>query len=122
MSTREDQFDGPVGLQTPGSGEQHRSLGQDVWRQFKKHKGAVVSMFLLAFIVIATIFGPWLYGVDPYAIDTANASAPPSLGNPLGTDNLGRDVCPVCSWVVASHLPSGSPRCCLASSSAPAWA
>jgi peptide/nickel transport system permease protein len=92
MSTREDQFEEQSGFQTPGSGEHHRSLRQDVWRQFKKHKGALVAMFLLAFIVIATIFGPLLYGVDPYAIDTANASAPPSLDNPLGTDNLGRDV------------------------------
>ncbi len=71
---------------------EYRSLRQDVWRQFKKHKGAVVGLILLALIVIATIFGPVIYGVDPFEIDTANASAPPAPGHPLGTDNLGRDV------------------------------
>jgi peptide/nickel transport system permease protein len=74
------------------STEKHRSLRQDVWRQFKKHKGAVVGLVLLSLIVLATVFGPILWPLDPYAIDTANASAGPSTGHPLGTDNLGRDV------------------------------
>lgn len=91
MATRQDQIEQQTGLEVPGSGE-HRSLGQDVWRQFKKHKGAVVGLVLLTIIVIATVIGPFLYGVDPYAIDTANASATPSVSHPLGTDNLGRDV------------------------------
>lgn len=71
---------------------QHRSLRQDVWRQFKRHKGAVVGLVLLSIIVFATIFGPYLYPPDPYAIDTSIANAPPSSSHPLGTDNLGRDV------------------------------
>ena len=72
--------------------QQHRSLRQDVWRQFKRHKGAVVGLVLLALIVFATIFGPFLYPLDPYEIDTTIANAPPSGSHPLGTDNLGRDV------------------------------
>ncbi len=70
----------------------HRSLRQDVWRQFKRHKGAVVGLVLLSIIVFATIFGPYLYPHDPYAIDTSIANAPPSGDHILGTDNLGRDV------------------------------
>ncbi|HZD22616.1 MAG TPA: ABC transporter permease [Acidimicrobiia bacterium] len=76
----------------PGGGEYHRLLRQDVWRQFKRHKGAVASLILLAIIVVVTLLGPIVYGVDEYAIDTANASASPSIDHPLGTDNLGRDV------------------------------
>lgn len=72
--------------------QQHRSLRQDVWRQFKRHKGAVVGLVLLGLIVFATIFGPFLYPLDPYEIDTTIANAPPSSSHPLGTDNLGRDV------------------------------
>lgn len=72
--------------------QQHRSLRQDVWRQFKRHKGAVVGLVLLALIVFATIFGPFLYPLDPYEIDTTIANNPPSSSHPLGTDNLGRDV------------------------------
>lgn len=79
---------------TPGIEDlgQHRSLRQDVWRQFKRHKGAVIGLGLLIFIVLATIFGPFLWTIDPFLIETANGSAGPSWGHPLGTDNLGRDV------------------------------
>ncbi|MCP3973878.1 MAG: ABC transporter permease [bacterium] len=70
----------------------HRSLREDVWRQFKRHKGAVVGLTLLIFIVLATIFGPMIWSIDPFLIETANGSAGPTLSHPLGTDNLGRDV------------------------------
>jgi peptide/nickel transport system permease protein len=92
MATTQERVEEQRGLQTPGSGERHRSLRQDVWRQFKKHKGAVVGLVLLGFIVFATIFGPVIYGVDPYAVDTSITNAPPSTDHPFGTDNLGRDV------------------------------
>lgn len=92
MATTHERVEEKTGLQTPGSGEHHRSLREDVWRQFKKHKGAVVGLILLALIVFATIFGPFLYGVDPYGVDTSVTNAPPSPDHVLGTDNLGRDV------------------------------
>lgn len=92
MATTQERVEQQTELGPAGEPTQHRSLRQDVWRQFKKHKGAVVGLILLTLIVIATVFGPMLYSVDPYAIDTANASAGPSISNPLGTDNLGRDV------------------------------
>lgn len=94
MSTTQEHVEQQVGIEEPvgGPSEQHRSLRQDVWRQFKRHKGAVVGLIILAVIVFATVFGPYLYPLDPYAIDTSIANAPPSLDHVLGTDNLGRDV------------------------------
>lgn len=92
MATTQEQVDQQSGFQVPGSGTEHRSLRQDVWRQFKKHKGAVVGLVLLGIIVLATVFGPMIYGVDPYLPDTSNTNAPPSVEHPLGTDNIGRDV------------------------------
>lgn len=92
MSTTQERVEQETGLQKPDGGADHRSLRQDVWRQFKKHKGAMVGLVLLALIVFATIFGPVLYGVDPYAVDTSNTNAAPSGQHVLGTDNLGRDV------------------------------
>jgi len=75
-----------------GDVEAHRTLRQDVWRQFKRHKGAVAGLVVLTLIVLMTVLGPILWPLDPYEINTPNASAPPSWGHPLGTDNLGRDV------------------------------
>ena len=70
----------------------HRSLRQDVWRQFKRHKGGVVGLVVLVVIVVATLLGPYVWTIDPFLIDTPIGSAPPSWAHPLGTDNLGRDV------------------------------
>jgi len=92
MATTQERIEQATGLQIPGGGEHHRSLREDVWRQFKKHKGAVVGLILLTLIVFATVFGPMLYPLDPYAVDTSIANAPPSVDHPFGTDNLGRDV------------------------------
>ena len=91
MATAQEQVEDRAGFD-PLDSEEHRSLRQDVWRQFKKHKGAVVGLVLLTFIVLATVFGPIVWPIDPYAIETSNASAGPSAAHPLGTDNLGRDV------------------------------
>lgn len=72
--------------------QQHRSLKQDVWRQFKRHKGAIVGLVVLAIIVIATVFGPMVYSYDPFEIDPTNTNQPPSAEHVFGTDNVGRDV------------------------------
>jgi peptide/nickel transport system permease protein len=82
--------------QTPASttetGETYRSLRQDVWRQFRRHKGAVVGLAILAIIVVGTVLGPIFYPLDPFEIDIDIANQGASLDHPMGTDNLGRDV------------------------------
>ena len=84
--------------EVPGAAEdaaelqEYRSLGQDVWRQFRRHKGAVVGLFLLTLIVFGAVAGPFLYPVDPFGIDVPSANQAPSWGHLMGTDNLGRDV------------------------------
>ncbi len=70
----------------------HRSLRADVWRQFRRHKGAMVGLALLTIIVIASYLGPMVYPLDPFDIDVASANQGPEWGHPMGTDNLGRDV------------------------------
>jgi len=70
----------------------HRSLRQDVWRQFRRHKGAVVGLILLTVIVFSAVLGPIIYPYDPFGIDVPSASQGPSWDHILGTDNLGRDV------------------------------
>jgi peptide/nickel transport system permease protein len=91
MATTQERVEERTAVE-PGQVEKHRSLRNDVWRQFKRHKGAMVGLVILTLIVIATLLGPFIYPQDPFALDVANASAPPSSEHILGTDNLGRDV------------------------------
>lgn len=70
----------------------HRSLGQDVWHQFRRHKGAVIGLILLTIIVFSAFVGPFIYPHDPFAIDVPSANQGASWEHVMGTDNLGRDV------------------------------
>jgi peptide/nickel transport system permease protein len=79
-------------LESTGKAFKHRSLRSDVWRQFRRHKGAVVGLVLLVLIILFSFIGPWLWGVDPQALDVAAKNQGVSWTHPFGTDNLGRDV------------------------------
>jgi len=68
-----------------------RSLWSDAWRQFRRHKLALVSLVVLLVIAGATLVGPLLLPYDPERIDFRAKSEPPSLAHPMGTDELGRD-------------------------------
>ena len=92
MATTQQQVEEGVDTGQLGLGEKHRSLKADVWRQFRRHKGALAGLILLTIIVIATVFGPLIYPADPFEIDVASANQTPSVDHLMGTDNLGRDV------------------------------
>ena len=69
-----------------------RSLWGDVWRQFCKHKGALVGVVGFVLIGVSVFFGPYIYDVDPNAIDFKARNLSPNFEHPLGTDNIGRDT------------------------------
>lgn len=69
-----------------------RSLWGDVWRQFCKHKGALVGVVVFVLIGVSVFFGPYIYDVDPNAIDFKARNLSPNFEHPLGTDNIGRDT------------------------------
>jgi oligopeptide transport system permease protein len=73
---------------------QSRSLWGDARRRFLRHRGAVVSLFVLAVIVVLCLLGSAL---SSYAFDEPDFAAmhqAPSADNQhwFGTDNLGRDL------------------------------
>lgn len=70
----------------------HRSLRADVWRQFRRHKGAMAGLFVLVVIALVSFVGPLVYTKDPYLSEVINKNLGPSWSHPMGTDNLGRDV------------------------------
>ncbi|MCB8943344.1 MAG: ABC transporter permease [Ardenticatenaceae bacterium] len=82
----------PASLDTIQTEYQHRSLWMDVWLQFRKHKGALTGMAILAFFVLAVLVGPLIYTVDPQLLDPISQNQGPTAAHPLGTDNLGRDM------------------------------
>ncbi|SIT80958.1 peptide/nickel transport system permease protein [Yoonia rosea] len=84
--------------------EKPRNQWLDVWDQFRSHKGAMAGLIFLVFITLFCVFGPMLWNVDPGKLDVRNKDVRPiymllfdsnakvNWANPMGTDNLGRDI------------------------------
>ena len=64
----------------------------EAWEMFRKNHAAVAALIVLILIVLAAIFGPALYGTDPFDMVWAPFSPPGVDGFLLGTDYLGRDL------------------------------
>lgn len=64
---------------------------QTVWRRFRRHKLAMISLVVLAVMVFLALFAPYLAPYEPTKIVGA-FGAPPSTKFWLGTDAIGRDV------------------------------
>jgi peptide/nickel transport system permease protein len=65
---------------------------QESWRRFRRHRMAVVSLWVLGIIVFGVLFGSWIWRVPINEIDFTARLARPSLAHPLGTDDLGQDL------------------------------
>ncbi len=83
------------------------SLWQDAWRRLRKNRLAVAGLFIVGFVVLASLAGPpiieWTtgYTYDYIPRDSALIRAMPpftgpdgsfSWAHPMGTDNAGRDI------------------------------
>jgi peptide/nickel transport system permease protein len=79
-----------VALSKPKS--DYRSQWLDTWRQFAKHKGAVVGMVVFLGIILVVLVGPLVYTVRPSETNVRARNQTPSVERPFGTDNLGRDL------------------------------
>ena len=65
---------------------------REMLAMFLANWAAMVASIVLAFVVLATIFGPMLYPVDPFEMVWAPFTPPGQEGFVLGTDYLGRDM------------------------------
>ncbi|MEC3863227.1 ABC transporter permease [Mesobacterium sp. TK19101] len=91
-------------LKDKGPSEPPHSQWVDVWRQFRKHKGAVFGGGFLLLITLAVLLGPYIWQVDPQKLDIRNKDMRPiytaiwdstakvGWNKPLGSDQLGRDT------------------------------
>jgi peptide/nickel transport system permease protein len=64
----------------------------EAWRRFRRHRLAVISGGILLFLILAVVFGPWVWQVKINDIDFAAQLQGPSWAHPLGTDDLGQDL------------------------------
>lgn len=69
-----------------------RSQLAEIWRQLKKNKLAVVSMFVLLAIILVAVFAPFIAPYSYTELDSMNTNQPSSREHLLGTDKLGRDI------------------------------
>ena len=73
--------------------EQVETGGRGALRMFLRNKAAVVGLVVFSLIVLVTIFGPGLYGVNAIKMVARPFLGPGSeLAPLLGTDYLGRDI------------------------------
>jgi peptide/nickel transport system permease protein len=70
------------------SSRRRHSLG---WHA-RRHPTVAFGLALLALIVAATLFAPWLTPYDPLLINPLGRIKPPSSAHTFGTDGIGRDV------------------------------
>lgn len=65
------------------------------WYKFSRHPLSLVGLITVSLVVLVAIFAPFVAPypghVKPFT-DFTNASQPPSLAHPFGTDVVGRDI------------------------------
>ncbi|MEM9773899.1 MAG: ABC transporter permease [Chloroflexota bacterium] len=69
-----------------------RTLWQDVWIQFRKHRGAMFGLGVLVFLILFSVVGPIIYRIDPQFSDLTVLNQGPSTSHWFGTDAIGRDM------------------------------
>jgi peptide/nickel transport system permease protein len=75
-----------------------RTLWGDTWRQFRRHKLAMLGMSLILVIILFVSLGPFLFRINPRKIDFSATMAGPSLTHPMGTDSMGHDLMSRAMW------------------------
>ena len=74
-------------------GNKPKSQGYLVWLRLKRHKGAMIGLAVLIFILLVAIFADFLYDYDVVIKqDIKNRLQSPSWEHPFGTDEMGRDI------------------------------
>jgi len=64
-----------------------------VWRRFRRHRLAVMGLFIIGFFALMAVLAPFISPYNPIRYqDLKNQNAPASAQYALGTDKIGRDI------------------------------
>ncbi|SFF06317.1 peptide/nickel transport system permease protein [Sulfitobacter brevis] len=79
--------------------KRERKIAARIWSQAFASIEFKIGMVVFIILLLLAIFYPWLSGIDPLKMDIRGKLAPPlfigegwTWANPLGTDQLGRDM------------------------------
>jgi len=84
--------------QRHGMGVRTETFAQAVWRRFRRHRLAMIGLFVLLLMYLMAILAPWLAPYGYSEVDTRLRLEPPSSEHPLGMDFIGRDVLSRVIW------------------------
>jgi peptide/nickel transport system permease protein len=77
-----------------------------MWRRYRKHRGGVAGVLVVAALTGAALLAPALAPDDPFALGDG-ALMSPSVRHPMGTDHLGRDMLSGVLWGLRVSLVVG---------------
>ena len=68
------------------------SAWKDAWQRLQQNKVAMAGLFVMIFLGLMAIFGPYMSGYDYFSNELTNSNKAPSLEHWFGTDDFGRDM------------------------------
>ena len=78
--------------QAAGAVEKPESQLREMWESLWANKAAVAGLFIIGFLALVALLGPWIMPYDPNLQDMTNTFVPPCAEHWFGTDQLGRDI------------------------------
>lgn len=83
------------GKEAPAASVRRRKKQSNVsmiWHRLLQDKVAVIGMVIIVLLVLVSVIGPFLPGLDPYEMHIVDQYQGPSANHWFGTDDMGRDI------------------------------
>lgn len=71
---------------------------REFWLRYKRSKTGVAGLIIITAFLFIALSAPYLAPYGPFNTEAGPVLSPPSWHNPLGTDDLGRDVLSMIMW------------------------
>lgn len=86
-----------------------RSQLQEIWRNLKKNKGAIIGIIIIIAVTVLALSAPLIYDYEEDVVKQhiSERLQSPSLEHPFGTDDVGRDILARTIWGARYSLPIG---------------